>query len=283
VRIHTGEEGYTMKIWCQLPIKQPRSDPKFSDYYDNLERHYNLVKRVDTEIEIGDVPTCVKPEWQRYSGFRVFNDVEILKSILAAEKEGFDGVSISCFLDPVLNEARQLLKIPVTGLAESSLHFACMMGAKFAILTRDVVYVPVIEQLIARYGVESRAIKRNPVRALTLPSEKRLKAEQEILKGISGEYISLLVENFKEVATGCIEDGAEVLIMGCGLVSPALMEAGLVEVDGVAIVEPVHASLKLTELLVDLYKAKIPVVSRKFLYLASSQEDISELLASTGR
>jgi allantoin racemase len=271
-----------MRIWCQLPVKLPRSDPQFSRYYELLERHYNLVKREDTEIAIRDVPTGYwEPEWQKYTGLRFFNDVEVLKSVLAAEKEGFDGASIACFLDPALREARQLLKIPVTGLAESSMHLACMMGAKFAIITSDMHYIPVMEEQITRYGMEPKAIKRNPVRALTLPKEEISKIQDDIFKGVSSKQASL-VENFKKIASGCIEDGAEVLIMGCGLLSPVLMQAGLVEVNGAAMVEPMQASLKLTEMLADLHKAKIPVVSRKSSYLAVSSQDIAGVLASRG-
>ena len=271
-----------MRIWCQLPVKLPRTDPQFSPYYDFVERHYNLVKRRDTEIAIRDIPTGYgKPEWQQYTGMRFFNDIEFLKSVLTADKEGFDGVSIACFLDPALSEARQLLKIPVTGLAEASLHLACLMGSKFAIITKDIHYAPVMEEHIIKYGMEPKAIKRNPVRALTLPKAEISQIEQGVFKGILKDCTPV-IENFKEVATGCIEDGAEVLIMGCGLLSPILMQAGLVEVNGAAMVEPMHASLKLTELLVDLYKAKIPFISRKSSYLAVPSKDIDEVLASRG-
>lgn len=105
--------------------------------------------------------------------------------------------------------------------------------------------------------------------------------EGELFKSFAGEYTSI-VENFKEIATGCIEDGAEVLIVGCGLVSPVIMQAGVTEVNGAVIVDPLSASLKLTEALVDLYKAKIPIVSRKLSYLTVSSKDIEEALASIG-
>ena len=270
-----------MRIWCQLPIKLPRDDPQYKAHYDLLEKHYNLVKNQDTEIVIKDVPTMDwTSEWQKYTGLCFFHNIAILKSTLAAEREGFDGVSIACFGDPGLPEARQLLNIPVTGLGESSMHLASMMGTKFAIITRDIDHIALREEHIIKYGMESKAIKRNPVRALTLPKEKLSKIQEDAFKGFSGDYTSL-VENFKKVATGCIEDGAEVLIVGCGLLSPILMRAGIVEVNGAAIVEPMQASLKLTELLVALQKAKIPFVSRKSSYIAVPGKYIAEVLAAS--
>lgn len=258
-----------MKIRCQLPIKLSSDDP----YYDVLLRHYNLIKRKDTEIVIKDVPTAFSdPKLQAYSGLRFLNDVEILKSILMAEQEGFHGVSIACFFDPGLNAARQLLKIPVTGLAESSLHLASMMGNKFAIITKQVEFIPDIEANITKYGLRSKAIERNPVRALSV-------SPKEIYDGFNLEYATL-VENFKKVAAGCVEDGAEVLIAGCGLISPILYSAGLTEVQGACIVDPLSASLKLTEALIDLNQVKMPTVSRKLSYLDVSKRDIQRALAS---
>jgi allantoin racemase len=256
--------------------------PQSSRYYDFLERHFAQAKRKDTEIAIRDVTTGYnQPEYRYPAGSRIFNDIELLKSVLSAEKEGFDGVSISCFLDPALNEARQLLNIPVTGLAESSLHLAGMMGAKFAVITSDVHLIPDMEKNLTRYGLEAKAIKQNPVRVLTLPEKEMAKIEEGILKGSSIDYTPL-VDNFKEVASGCIEDGAEVLIMGCGLISPVLRQAGLTEVNGAAIIEPTIASIKFTELLVDLHKAKMPFISRKLSYSPVSHKVIAELLASRG-
>jgi allantoin racemase len=256
-----------MRIYCQLPVRMPRADKRFSPYYTLVEKHYGLVKRKDTEITIRDVKGFDSPEWTHYTGLRLFNDAQILKSLIAAEQEGFDGISIACFLDPALYEARQLLTIPVTGLAESSLHLACMMGNKFAIITSSERFIPAMEENIYRYGVQSKAISRNPVRALVVPEEE--------LIGSSG-----WIKEFQELSQKCIEDGAEVLVAGCGLMSPALIQARVTEVNGAAIIDPVSVSLKLTEAMVDLQKAKLPVVSRKSAYSEVSRKAIEAVLAS---
>lgn len=269
-----------MKIWCQVPVTMPKDDPNAGRYFEQAKRHFAMVKRPDTEVVMKDVGGAEwNSTWETYAGLRSFNYIEILKSILKAEEQGFDGVCISCFLDPALSEARQLLKIPVTGIAEASMHFASLMGAKFAIITKDRYFTPAMEAQIHRYGMEAKAIKHNPVRVLTMPEDQLSRIEQGIFNGTSQDY-SPLVDNFKEVGRGCIEDGAEVLIMGCGLLSPVLMEAGLLDVDGAALVEPNHASLKLTEILVDLHKAGIPFVSRKSTYLDVPSQYISEVLDS---
>jgi Asp/Glu/hydantoin racemase len=105
------------------------------------------------------------------------------------------------------------------------------------------------------------------VRALTVP-------EEELIGG------SGWIKKFQELSLRCIEDGAEVLVVGCGLMSPALIQAGVTEINGAAIVDPLSVSLKLTEAMVDLQKAKLPVVSRKSAYSKVSRKDIEAVLAS---
>jgi len=259
-----------MKIWNQLPMRRGEQGQPL---YKLLEAQYNLVKRHETEVVMKDLPTGIRNvEWLDYYGFRFLNGGQLLKNVLVAEKEGFDGVLIDCFGDPALGGARQLLKIPVVGLAESSLHLACHMGRSFAIITDRTHWIPEVEELITAYGMESRAIRQNPVRAGNFPRE-------EVMRGITGDGGSV-AERFKEIAIRCVEDGAEVLVVGCALISPVLFRAGLTEVNGAAVIHPHLISLKLLEALVDLHKAGLPVVSRKSSYLSASSGEIGELLAS---
>lgn len=269
-----------MKICCQLPVTMPREDPKSGPFYERLQKLYARVQRPDTELWIKDV-NCPPwyNSWQLYAGLRSFHHLEILRSVLEAEKQGCDGVAISCFFDPTLSEARQLLKIPVTGLAEASMHLAYLMGSKFAIICKVAYYTSAMEEQISRYGMEAKAVKRNPVRALTIPEDRLSVLEQGALSG-SAKDLDLLIANFQEVARGCVEDGAEVLIMGCGLLSPLIQEAGLLEVEGAALIEPMQAALKLAEMMADLYKAGIPFVSRKSTYREVPSQYILDVLSS---
>jgi len=262
-----------MKIWFQLPVKMEAEDPAFKPFFKLLRKDFELVKRSDTEIVAKDVESgLTDPDHLGYLSLRFLNEREILKSVIRAEAQGFDGVIIGCYFDPALRAARQLLNIPVTGLAESSMYLACMMGLKFATITTDSRYIPEMVDALYKYGVYPKAIARNPVRTLTLsPSE---------LFGCFGGDSTPAIENFKEIALGCIEDGAEVLIAGCGLLSPLLTQGGLKEVEKAAVVDPILVSVKMAEILVDLYKAGIPVVSHRGLYLGAPLQDLKEAMGS---
>src|SRR4030067_2748730 len=113
-----------MRIWCQLPIKT--DDKQSLSYLETVSKNYNAVKRPDTEVVIKGVSRpLLHAEAMGYLDLQCLNYGEILKSILQAQAEGYDGVSIGCFFDPVLRAARQVLNIPVTAVGGAAMHLAC--------------------------------------------------------------------------------------------------------------------------------------------------------------
>jgi len=252
-----------MRIWCQLPISMPRSS--YKSYYELLQKDYDLVKRADTEIEIKDVPTGLQsPDLVTYFGLREANNREILRTVLQAEESGFDAVAGACFSDGAIRAASNLMDIPVVGPGHTSMLLARMMGMRFAIISTDPT--PETEYLVDLYNMRSSVISCRPVRCLTLDSPT-------FLNCLGGDYRPV-IENFREVASGCIEDGADVLIAGCGLLSPMLTVSNVRDIDGVPIIDPMQVSLKFAEMMVDFKLAGMPVLSHKGFFLKASRENI---------
>ena len=135
-----------------------------------------------------------------------------------AEKEGFDAVIIGCYLDPGLQAAKQLLNIPVLGIAESSMHFSSMACSKFAIITSDKHYIQGMEELVERYNVERSVIYKSPVRAVSFTSEEY---EKHLFSGNHKP----IIEEFQMIAKACIDDGAELIIAGCAVLALAITPA----------------------------------------------------------
>ena len=129
-----------MKISCHLPISMPPE--VFGTYLDLLRESYEMFKEKDTEITIKDVPSGIKQfELVYYYGFRMANDQEILKTMVAAEAEGYDAIASACYFDSAVKAASNLLTIPVVGPAESAMSLASMMGTRFAVITSDELFV----------------------------------------------------------------------------------------------------------------------------------------------
>jgi len=250
-----------MEIWCQLPISMPESHPAYEPYYALLRAGYDTVKRPDTKVTVKDVPTGLAgPDEITYVGKRFLNDREILTSMLQAETEGYDAVAGACFFDGAVRAAQQMMTIPVVGPAQVSMQLAALLGTRFAAITSDPRWIPEMEAHISEVGMREHAIGYKPMRAITLAPD--------VFFGCLGGDYQPAVDNFAEIAEGCIDDGADVLIAGCGLLSPMLTAAGLHQISGVPVLDPMLVSLKYAEMLVDYRQSGMPVKSTAGLLLA---------------
>jgi Asp/Glu/hydantoin racemase len=231
---------------------------------DRWRRNLELVKQKDTEITFRFPRRGLTGlDAFMYSYLHHLSDGEIFHAVVQAEKEGFDAAMITCFHDPMLWDIRQAVDIPVVSIGESSMLLATMMGRKFGVVTISPYSIHDTEENIARYGLAERAVG---VRSATEDGDQQPAALVDSCCGI---------EAFKEVAKELIADGAEVLIPGCGLMSPALRLApgaekeypnGVTDVDGVPVADVLGDTIKMAEALVSLKQAGSSWISRTGLY-----------------
>jgi Asp/Glu/hydantoin racemase len=227
-------------------------------------RNLDLVKQKETKL------TFRFPRWGLtgldaffYSYLHNLSAKSVFHAVVQAEKEGFDAAMITCFSDPLLWDIRQAVNIPVVSIGESSMLLATVMGYKFGVVTISPYTIHGQEQTIAEYGLRDRSAG---VRAVSESGDEQPMALVDARHAI---------ESFKRVARELIADGAEVIIPGCGLMSPALRLApgaeeeypnGLTEVDGVPVADVMGETIKMAEMLVTLKRAGSCWISRKGLY-----------------
>jgi Asp/Glu/hydantoin racemase len=216
-------------------------------------RNLDLVKQKDTELTFRFAISGMAHE--AFSDFHFLpklNPLGIFHAVVQGEKEGFDGAMIGCFGDPMLSEIRQTVNIPVADLGESSMLLATMMGYKFGVVTPSPFLNDELEKTIIRYGLTKRSA------GLRATPEKGHEQEMALIDAHHG------IECFKKVGRELIADGAQVLIPGCGLMSPALRLApgaekeypnGFIQLDGIPIMDVIGATLKMLEMLVTLKRA----------------------------
>ena len=77
--------------------------------------------------------------------------------ILAEHHMNFDAAIIAAFGDPGLAPARELFPIPIIGLAEAGMLTACMLGARFGIVTFSPALTPWYHECIAAHGLNARS------------------------------------------------------------------------------------------------------------------------------
>ncbi|MBN1627819.1 MAG: hypothetical protein JW944_14970 [Deltaproteobacteria bacterium] len=229
-----------------------------------LRKNLELVKQKDTEVTFRfPRKGLASMEAIFYSYMDYLNSTTAFYAAAHAEEEGFDAVMIACAGDPMLWEIRQALNIPVVSIGESSMIMSTMMGYKFGLVAISPYNIIGQEHNISKYGLRDRSVG---VRAIPESGDEQVMAMQDAHHTI---------EAFKKVARELIYDGAEIIIPGCALMSPAMRFApgaekeypnGLTEVDGVPVADVVGDTIKMAEMLVSLKKAGSSWISRKALY-----------------
>lgn len=244
---------------------------RYPAYNDAIVAHAARVLGPNVEVVVRGT---LRPTFGTYTRAAFFlKSSDMMDSIVAAADEGFDGVGIGCFLDPILHELREILDIPVMGLAETGMHMACMLGQRFAILSHsEALNVKVYDSLAERYGLRARM---SGMHAVDLSMDVLEKA----ITGDPAPAMALLNEAGKKL----VDQGAEVIVPGCGLLNLLCVQQGLNQIAGATVLDVTGALLKMTETMVMLRRVSGTGVSRTGYYARPAEADVRKTLASFGR
>lgn len=230
----------------------------------NWKKNFDLAKRPDTEIYSRFSEWGIKGmEGFFYHAIDHLNAQAVFQACKNAEKDGFDAVIITCFGDPMLDQIRSFVNIPIISFGEATYKMASMMGKKFGLVTISEFNNFESHETIKKYGLEEYC-------AGIVATTEKPKDQPGALINAEGA-----IKHFTEAARILISKGADILIPGCGLMSPALRLApgcekeypnGLENVDGVPVMDVMSISIKMAELMVDLKNAGSTWISRSGFY-----------------
>ena len=157
--------------------------------------------------------------------------------VIARQGDEYDGIAIACYGDPGLYAARELASVPVVGIAEASMLLACTVAHRFSVVTVIDRVVPMLEDVVARYGLRDRcaSVRGTPLAVLDIERDPTAASRM------------VLEESRRAIA----EDRAEAICLGCAGMGTLECEVrdGL---DGVPVIDGVAAAVKMLEGLVGL-------------------------------
>jgi allantoin racemase len=230
-----------MKIlWQNISTREIPGVPDADEMWDALGEHINGLKFSGTDFEFGFLPRASYLVASKY--MELLNDAYILDELIKREPS-FDAAIIGCFNDPGLCEARESLRIPVVGVGEAAMLAACMLGRNFGVVTVRKKLIPIIEENVRRYGLESRLAGPTPIRSCEL--------DEKLYPAMLARPKEIAVPAFEAQAKALAEDGAEVVVVGCASLGPALSLAGYNVVAGtrVPVVNGTSVAVKFAEAL----------------------------------
>jgi len=155
---------------------------------------------------------------------------------LAEHGAGVDAAIISAFGDPGLAAARELVDIPVVGIAEAAFLMAWTLGRRYAIVAMTKRLGTWFRECAIEHGLDGRLVS---VRALDVPVTDIAKAKEQLRDGLVAECLAAVDE-----------DAAEVVILGGGPIAGLARElAGQIPVPTL---DGVSCGVRLAEALVGL-------------------------------
>jgi len=204
------------------------------------------------------------------------NSVLMVEAALKAEADGYDGVYLGCWNDP-LWEAREMLNIPVASVGEQSMLAALAIGQRFAVITVSDKTAGAIERDIIGYGLGERCIAR-PVRTIQPFSDAGL-----LLEAVHAPA-ERLIPRLEAVAHECIAEGADVILVGCAYYGPLLRRAGyrLVEGTQVPVMDSSTVALKYLEAMVGVAQCTGVAKSNAGLFAGVTPANIAQARESLG-
>jgi len=137
-----------------------------------------------------------------WDALNAWNSFEIYEAVRGLKGKGYDAIVVHCYWDPYIYPLRQYMDIPVIGVAQNSLMFANMMGRKVGLITFSKYAIPIVEELVIKYGFKDSVVSIRSTETTT----------DDFLQGFIDA--SPIIDRFKDVARECIKDGAEVLVPG---------------------------------------------------------------------
>ena len=182
---------------------------------------------------------CIQ-ERPDFSSYKVFSYVDLTICTFEAVKiawqnrTNYEGIVVAGFSDVGVDAMKELLEIPVLGIAESSYHLAALLGHRFSVLTGTEKWTPPKQDYVKALGVEGKV------------ASFRSYTEWE-----TNDSFEELRQRLVRVAKACVEDdGAEVIVLGGG---PLVGYGKLVEAElGIPVIDPTLATFKLMECVIDL-------------------------------
>jgi allantoin racemase len=152
--------------------------------------------------------------------------------IAARQAGGYDAVILGVSMDTAMLELRDMLRVPVVGMAQAALLQAQMLGQRIGCLTIGPQMIPLYQEMTAGYGLADRVIWH----AMTLPAAYGADPGPEVGRAVS-QAISAMIR----------DDGVDVVML-CGAVLTGLSDSLTADIP---VIDCIDAATRMAMLLVE--------------------------------
>jgi allantoin racemase len=254
-----------MRIWYQSFVDPDAQAP----YLDRLRGRLAALAAPGCTVAVHGMA----PPDRHFHPLTEFRCAEAaIRAALRAEAEGCDAFILGHFQEPGLIECRGAVGIPVIGLGEATMLFACSLARRIGLVTISDAFVPWHQDQIVHHGLERRVIGVTAIQADLARFMRAFAdpAEQAAVRDAFAAQVRPLIAR-----------GADLLIPAGGLPMLLFAERQPFAIDGVPVLEGIATVLKAAEMAVALHRISGIAASRAGLYARASAGAIADFNAPT--
>lgn len=259
-----GDPAKPARIWYQSFVDPQEQRPYMLALQERLTAY--AAPKVRFEVQ------GISPPDRYLSPLTEFRCADqTIRNAIQAEQQGYDAFVIGHFQEPGLVECRSALDIPVIGLGEATMLYACMLGRTLGLVTINPVFIPWHRDQITRLGLGQRAVG---VRAIDTQVATYMRAFED-----EGVYQQVKEEFCRQVLP-LVEVGAEVIIPAGGLPMLLLARENGLTIQGAVVLNGIAVVAAVAEAALKLYRLTGVAVSRHGAFAKAPPEAIQEFLGS---
>jgi len=253
-----------VKIWYQSFVDPDQQ----SAYSKTLAQALNRMAGKDVRFDVhGIVPPDL--ELHRLTEFRCAR--QVIRHAVEAQRQGYDAFAIGHFQDGGLYEARSTVDIPVLGLGEVAMLYACTLGQNIGLVTINPVFIPMHQEQIQRYGLSRRVVAGKAIETVFVFHETAT-TERKTFETV--------LHQFRKQVEPLVRGGIEVIIPAGGLPSLLFSRLKNFTVGKALVLNCIAVLAKMTETSVALNRFNGTGASRLATFQKPSAKALREFLDS---
>ena len=253
-----------MRVWYQSFVDPTEQAP----YIDRLRDRLRVLASPGISVEVHGI----SPPDRHFHPITEFRCAQqTIFAAIEAERAGYDAFVIGHFQEPGLTECRGAVDIPVIGLGEATMLFACSIGRRIGLVTIDPVFIPWHDEQVIRHGLSQRV---GGVVAIKADLPRFMRAFTDV-----DEYAAMRADFVRQVRP-LLERGCDVLIPAGGLPMLLFAQEQPFVIDGAVVLEGIATVMKATEMAVSLHRLTGVAASRGGLYARASAGAIADFQGS---
>ena len=192
---------------------------------------------------------------------------QAIRNALSAQRQGYDAVVIGHFQEPGLQEARASVDIPVIGLGEATMLYACTLGRKIGLVTINPIFIPYHEDQIARHRLADRIVAVRAVQGQVADYNRAFTDE--------APYERMKADFCRQVAP-MLDSGVDVIIPAGGYPMLLFARERQFRVEGATVLNGLPVAMEWAATAMRLQQLNGTAVSRRSTYAMPAPEAIEE-------